>query len=61
MLVSTICIGKIQEHAVAVYNTNIFESLRSQITDIMDFLMDSHTSCKIKVIKIYVLLQYSLC
>lgn len=36
-------------HVPVLFNTNTTESLKIQINDVIDFLIDVHTSAKIKV------------
>lgn len=42
--------NNIQTDMSPIYNTNASESLKSQLSDILDFLADFHTLSKIKVI-----------
>ncbi|XP_066589783.1 protein unc-79 homolog [Prorops nasuta] len=47
-LPSTIVMENIEMENSPIYNTNASESLRTQITDVLDFLADFHTLSKVK-------------
>ncbi|XP_043278465.1 protein unc-79 homolog isoform X2 [Venturia canescens] len=47
-LPTTIAVENIHTEISPIYNTNASESLRSQISDVLDFLADFHTLSKIK-------------
>ncbi|KZC06519.1 Protein unc-79 like protein [Dufourea novaeangliae] len=47
-LPNTIALENIQTDVSPIYNTNASESLKSQLTDVLDFLADFHTLSKVK-------------
>ncbi|XP_024935949.1 protein unc-79 homolog isoform X2 [Cephus cinctus] len=47
-LPTNIAMGNIRTDMSPIYNTNASESLRSQISDVLDFLADFHTLSKVK-------------
>lgn len=42
--------NNIQTDMSPIYNTNASESLKNQLTDVLEFLTDFHTLSKIKVV-----------
>lgn len=44
--------NNIQTDTSPIYNTNASESLKSQLSDVLEFLADFHTLSKIKVISL---------
>ncbi|XP_076225876.1 UNC-79 domain-containing protein isoform X2 [Nomia melanderi] len=47
-LPNTIALDNIQTDISPIYNTNASESLKTQLTDVLDFLADFHTLSKVK-------------
>ena len=53
-LPNTVALENVQTDVSSIYNTNASESLKNQLSDVLDFLADFHTLSKVKVIEIMI-------
>lgn len=53
-LPNTVALENVQTDVSSIYNTNASETLKNQLSDVLDFLADFHTLSKVKVIEIMI-------